>query len=138
MIMVADDVQWPMGSGITQLADLPYGVAIKTGTPQVTADTFNSTILGYYPAEDLRYVSVSFLKRASSPDLWLEISSSHISTITISRLQTKRAILFFRGAVRVPTLREDLQGERLIKTIQIPQAVQPTDNYYAVCTKKRA
>lgn len=52
MIMVADDVQWPMGSGITQLADLPYGVAIKTGTPQVTTDTFNSTILGYYPAED--------------------------------------------------------------------------------------
>ncbi len=52
MIMVADDVQWPMGSGITQLADLPYGVAIKTGTPQVTEDTFNSTILGYYPAED--------------------------------------------------------------------------------------
>ena len=50
--MVADDVQWPMGSGITQLADLPYGVAIKTGTPQVTTDTFNSTILGYYPAED--------------------------------------------------------------------------------------
>jgi len=52
MIMVADDVQWPMGSGRTQLADLPYGVAIKTGTPQVTEDTFNSTILGYYPAED--------------------------------------------------------------------------------------
>lgn len=52
MIMVADDVQWPMGSGYYQLADLPYGVAIKTGTPQVTEDTFNSTILGYYPAED--------------------------------------------------------------------------------------
>ncbi len=52
MIMVADDVQWPMGSGNYQLKDLPYGVAIKTGTPQVTEDTFNSTILGYYPAED--------------------------------------------------------------------------------------
>lgn len=52
MIMVADDVQWPMGSGKYQLKDLPYGVAIKTGTPQVTENTFNSTILGYYPAED--------------------------------------------------------------------------------------
>ncbi len=52
MIMVADDVQWPMGSGIYQMKDLPYSVAIKTGTPQVTEDTFNSTILGYYPAED--------------------------------------------------------------------------------------
>ena len=45
MIMVADDVQWPMGSGITQLADLPYGVAIKTGTPQVTTDTVSYTHL---------------------------------------------------------------------------------------------
>lgn len=52
MILVADDVQWPMGSGRYQLADLPYSVAIKTGTPQVTENTFNSTILGYYPAED--------------------------------------------------------------------------------------
>ncbi|MCH5323623.1 MAG: hypothetical protein J1E39_00275 [Eubacterium sp.] len=52
MIMVADDVRWPLSYGPLQLADLPYGVAIKTGTPQVTEDTFNSTILGFYPAED--------------------------------------------------------------------------------------
>ena len=52
MILVADDVRWPMSYGERQLADLPYGVAIKTGTPQVTEDTFNSTILGFYPAED--------------------------------------------------------------------------------------
>ncbi len=51
MIMVADDVRWPMSYGEQQLADLPYGVAIKTGTPQVTETTFNSTILGFYPAE---------------------------------------------------------------------------------------
>lgn len=51
MVMVADDVRWPLSYGEKQLEDLPYGVAIKTGTPQVTETTFNSTILGFYPAE---------------------------------------------------------------------------------------
>lgn len=52
MILVANDVQWPMVGGTYHFTDLPYSVAIKTGTPQVTDTTYNSTILGYYPAED--------------------------------------------------------------------------------------
>lgn len=52
MVMVANDVQWPMVGGTYHFTDLPRDVAIKTGTPQVTEDTFNSTILGYYPADD--------------------------------------------------------------------------------------
>ncbi|MCR4779457.1 MAG: hypothetical protein K5876_00025 [Ruminiclostridium sp.] len=53
MIAVSTLVNWPTSSALWNFEGLPYGVAIKTGTPEAGADgTYNSTVMGYYPAED--------------------------------------------------------------------------------------
>ncbi|MBP3857176.1 MAG: hypothetical protein IK990_16340 [Ruminiclostridium sp.] len=53
MIAVSTLVNWPTSSAQWHFKDLPYGVAIKTGTPEAGGDgTYNSTVMGYYPAED--------------------------------------------------------------------------------------
>ncbi len=53
MIAVSTLVNWPTSSALWNFEGLPYGVAIKTGTPEAGADgVYNSTVMGYYPAED--------------------------------------------------------------------------------------
>lgn len=53
MIAVSTLVNWPTSSTLWNFDGLPYGVAIKTGTPEAGADgLYNSTVMGYYPAED--------------------------------------------------------------------------------------
>ncbi|MGN0597972.1 MAG: peptidoglycan D,D-transpeptidase FtsI family protein [Ruminiclostridium sp.] len=52
MIKVSTNCTWPIYAQTWIFDYLPYSVAIKTGTAQVTETTYNSTICGYYPAED--------------------------------------------------------------------------------------
>ena len=53
MIAVSTLVNWPTSSAQWNFDGLPYSVAIKTGTPEAdSAGTYNSTVMGYYPAED--------------------------------------------------------------------------------------
>lgn len=53
MIAVSTLVNWPTSSAQWNFEGLPYSVAIKTGTPEAGADgVYNSTVMGYYPAED--------------------------------------------------------------------------------------
>ena len=53
MIAVSTLVNWPTSSALWHFDGLPYSVAIKTGTPEAGADgVYNSTVMGYYPAED--------------------------------------------------------------------------------------
>lgn len=53
MIAVSTLVNWPTSSALWNFDGLPYSVAIKTGTPEAdSAGTYNSTVMGYYPAED--------------------------------------------------------------------------------------
>ncbi len=53
MIAVSTLVNWPTSSAQWHFKDLPYSVAIKTGTPEAdSAGNYNSTVMGYYPAED--------------------------------------------------------------------------------------
>ena len=52
MIKVSTNCTWPIYAQTWIFDYLPYSVAIKTGTAQVTENTYNSTICGYYPAED--------------------------------------------------------------------------------------
>lgn len=52
MIAVSTNCTWPIYAQTWIFDYLPYSVAIKTGTAQVTETTYNSTICGYYPAED--------------------------------------------------------------------------------------
>lgn len=39
------------------MVNIPGGVAIKTGTPQVTKDFTNSTVIGFYPAQSAPEIS---------------------------------------------------------------------------------
>lgn len=53
MKAVSTLVTWPTGSAQWNFEGLPYSVAIKTGTPEAgEAGFYNSTVMGYYPAED--------------------------------------------------------------------------------------
>ena len=53
MIAVSTLVNWPTSSALWNFSGLPYSVAIKTGTPEAGSDgVYNSTVMGYYPAED--------------------------------------------------------------------------------------
>ena len=53
MIAVSTLVNWPTSSLLWNFDGLPYSVAIKTGTPEAdSAGNYNSTVMGYYPAED--------------------------------------------------------------------------------------
>jgi penicillin-binding protein 2 len=51
MVSVADFITWPVG-GASQFMFLPDVAATKTGTPQAVGDTYNSVIMGYYPANE--------------------------------------------------------------------------------------
>jgi penicillin-binding protein 2 len=51
MVSVADFITWPVG-GASQFMFLPDVAATKTGTPQAPGDTYNSVIMGYYPASE--------------------------------------------------------------------------------------
>ena len=42
------------GSRVWELAKYPFKVAIKTGTPQRTEDTYNSSVIGFAPSEQPR------------------------------------------------------------------------------------
>lgn len=52
MIAVSSLVYWPTASLNWNFDYLPYSVAIKTGTAEVGDGNYNSTVMGYYPAED--------------------------------------------------------------------------------------
>ena len=53
MIAVSTLVNWPTSTALWNFDGLPYSVAIKTGTPEAdSAGNYNSTVMGYYPAED--------------------------------------------------------------------------------------
>ncbi|MCL1824159.1 MAG: penicillin-binding transpeptidase domain-containing protein [Oscillospiraceae bacterium] len=52
MVSVSDTVNWPPNHLNWQFDYLPYRVASKTGTAQVGDGTYNSTVVGFYPAED--------------------------------------------------------------------------------------
>lgn len=54
MMMVTENVVWPPDNmKLSHFDYLPSVAAIKTGTPEVIANKeYNSTILGYYPADD--------------------------------------------------------------------------------------
>ena len=53
MIAVSTLVNWPTSSALWNFDGLPYSVAIKTGTPEAgSPGVYNSTVMGYYPAED--------------------------------------------------------------------------------------
>ena len=53
MIAVSTLVNWPTSSMLWNFDGLPYSVAIKTGTPEAdSSGNYNSTVMGYYPAED--------------------------------------------------------------------------------------
>ena len=53
MIAVSTLVNWPTSSAQWNFKGLPYSVAIKTGTPEAgESGKYNSTVMGYYPAED--------------------------------------------------------------------------------------
>ncbi len=53
MIKVSTLVNWPTSSALWNFEGLPYSVAIKTGTPEADSNgNYNSTVMGYYPAED--------------------------------------------------------------------------------------
>ncbi|MDR1754629.1 MAG: hypothetical protein LBR74_06975 [Eubacterium sp.] len=53
MISVSEMVYWPPGNPALWCYDyLPDQVATKTGTPQVSLNVYNSTVMGYYPAHD--------------------------------------------------------------------------------------
>ncbi|MEG2429249.1 MAG: penicillin-binding transpeptidase domain-containing protein, partial [Oscillospiraceae bacterium] len=41
-----------VGAGFSSLKNLPYQVAVKTGTPQVTVTKFNSSFIAFAPAEN--------------------------------------------------------------------------------------
>lgn len=52
MLEVAKNNNWPLYSGNWQFVMLPDSPAYKTGTPEIGGGKFNSTVLGYYPAND--------------------------------------------------------------------------------------
>ncbi len=53
MIAVSTLVNWPTSSAQWHFDGLAHPVAIKTGTPEAdSAGTYNSTVMGYYPADD--------------------------------------------------------------------------------------
>lgn len=52
MIAVSTLVTWPTYSSLWNFDYLPYSVAIKTGTAERGDGFYNSTVMGYYPAED--------------------------------------------------------------------------------------
>ena len=53
MIAVSTLVNWPTSTALWNFDGLPYSVAIKTGTPEAgSPGVYNSTVMGYYPAED--------------------------------------------------------------------------------------
>ena len=52
MIAVSTLVNWPTSSALWHFSGLPSGVAIKTGTPEAGGGLYNSTVMGYYPADD--------------------------------------------------------------------------------------
>ena len=89
-----------------------YGVAIKTGTPQVTEDTFNSTILGYYPAEDPQICFGIVLEKGEFSRLMVRnIIESYFYNNYKPVTNEKGDIILPWGGQRYQRLREDLQGE---------------------------
>lgn len=54
MIAVATNCTWPIGTTNNIFDNLPYSVAIKTGTAQndASSNLYTSTVMGFYPAED--------------------------------------------------------------------------------------
>lgn len=55
MVMVSEAASFAVGglwANIYDYKDIPGDVATKTGTPQRTVDTYNSAIVGFYPADD--------------------------------------------------------------------------------------
>ncbi len=75
------------------LTDLPYDVAIKTGTPQITSSTdTGSAFIGFYPADDPEIAFSGFIEHGEYSKLMIKeiISAYYDEFYTIDKLSESK------------------------------------------------